>query len=126
MVRKKIENITKKNRLFRIFVLVHGGFSSNYKSYGAVRCGYNNSGVLRCGSAKRSSYSAVQCDFEIFETLLCCSLISCIPWCGSVRFSEISHRTVCFGAVINPTVRFFCAFSVFRYGAGPIPAWKPV
>ena len=89
-------------------------------------CGYNNLGILRCGSVKRSSYGAVYAILKyIYIMSLCCSVFPVFRGavtCGSQR-SGI-NRTVGFGAVINPTVRFG-AISVFATVRGQFPQGSP-
>ena len=123
----------KKHGSSRLSALVHGEAFSNWKSYGAVRCGYNYCRILRCSSMKRTSYGAVPSG-GIFKNIECYVAIRCIhvashvpvrPRCRSMPCSEIRNRNVRFGAVINPRMRCgavrcgFCWAVWGRYGGNP-------
>ena len=65
---------------------VHGAVSSNRKSYGPVRCGFQKSKILRCGSVRLSGIvnPTVRFGFEIYPT---------------VRFGAVFENRKSYGAV---------------------------
>ena len=128
-----MENRTPSNfsRVVYGYPSVHGAVFSNLKSYGPVRCGFEKSEILRCGSVRLSdivnstvrfgavlknwkSYGAVRCGFHKLEILRCGSvrfLEIGILWCGFQKSGISRCGSVRFSDIVNPTVRFGAIFT---------------
>ena len=87
-----------------------GAVIRNREPYGAVRCGFQTSWMLQCGSVRfsdfvnatvrfgavfrlRECYMAVRCGFQMSWNYGAARLFY-VLWCGSVRFPNIVKPTV--------------------------------